>query len=185
MIAIASAIIGIVSYSCNDGKTYAELLTEETKNVNAFLADQIVVSEIPEDSVFETGEDAPYYRIDPDGNVYMQVLSVGSGDKAKKNEMIYFRYMRYDMSNYAKTDTLGAGAGNADDMEYEPTWFRYDNYTLSSSAQYGAGLQMPLKFLPVEDTHVNIVIKSQYGLSSEISYVMPFLYDVRYYKSPI
>lgn len=182
---ISALLVAVTSFSCSDGKTYAELLTDETRNVNAFLANQKVIIEIPEDSVFEVGEDAPYYQIDPEGNVYMQVLSVGKGDKAKNNEMIYFRYMRYDLSNYAKADTLPAGSGNADDMEYEPTWFRFDNYTLTSSAQYGNGIQMPLKFLPVENTQVNVVVKSQYGLTSEISYVVPFLYNVRYYKSPI
>lgn len=185
MAILTAMALSVITYSCSDGKTYAELLNDETRNVNAFLANQKVIVDIPEDSVFEVGEDAPYYMIDPDGNVYMQVLSVGEGDKAKKNEMIYFRYMRYDLSNYAKADTLPAGSGNAEDMEYESTWFRYENYTLTSSAQYGNGIQLPLKFLPVEDSHVNIVIKSQYGLSSEISYVIPFLYDVRYYKSPI
>jgi len=185
LIALASLALAMVSFSCSDGKSYAELLTDETKNVNAFLANQRVITEIPEDSIFEVGENAPYYKIDPDGNVYMQVLSLGSGEKAKANEMIYFRYMRYDLSNYAKADTLSSGSGNAEDMEYESTWFRYDNYVLTTSSQYGYGLQMPLKFLPVEDSHVNIIIKSQYGLTSEISYVIPFLYNVRYYKSPI
>ena len=79
---ISALLVAVTSFSCSDGKTYAELLTDETRNVNAFLANQKVIIEIPEDSVFEVGEDAPYYQIDPEGNVYMQVLSVGKGDKA-------------------------------------------------------------------------------------------------------
>lgn len=185
LVAIATTLIAILSYSCDDGKSYAELLNDETKNVNAFLANQNIITEIPEDTVFQVGENAPYYKIDPDGNVYMQVVSVGTGKKAKKNEMIYFRYTRYDLNHYAATDTLGQSSGNANDMEYQSTWFRYDNYTLSSSAQYGYGIQLPLKFLPVEDTKVNVVIKSQFGFSAEISYVNPFLYEIQYYKSPI
>ena len=185
LLILGAAILSVVTYSCNDGKTYAELLEDENKNVNAYLANQRVIIEIPEDTVFEVGENAPYYLIDPDGNVYMQVLKVGEGKKAKYNDMVYFRYMRYDLSNYARTDTLPSGSGNADDMEYESTWFRFDNYSLQASSQYGYGLQLPLKFLPVEDSEVNVIIKSQYGLSSEISYVIPFLYNVRYFKSPI
>lgn len=32
------------------------------------------------------------------------------------------------------------------------------------------------------ESEVNLVIKSQYGLSSEISQVIPFFYNVRYFK---
>ena len=48
-ILISIAALGIVS--CSDNKSYAELLTDETKNVNAFLANQKVINEIPEDSI--------------------------------------------------------------------------------------------------------------------------------------
>ena len=50
--------------SCEDGKSYAELLNEQDRAVNNFLADQVVLLDIPEDTIFEVGEDAPYYRLD-------------------------------------------------------------------------------------------------------------------------
>ena len=61
--------------SCEDGKSYAELLNEQDRAVNNFLADQVVLLDIPEDTIFEVGEDAPYYRLDEDGSLYMQVLN--------------------------------------------------------------------------------------------------------------
>lgn len=63
--------------ACDDSKSYSELLEDEDKAVNSFLANQKVINEIPADTVFETGEDAPYYRIEPEGNVYMQVINAG------------------------------------------------------------------------------------------------------------
>ena len=39
---------------CEDSKSYADLLNDETKSINAFLADQRVVSTVPDDSVFVT-----------------------------------------------------------------------------------------------------------------------------------
>lgn len=36
--------------SCNDGKSYADLLKEEDRAVKAFLANKIVINEIPADS---------------------------------------------------------------------------------------------------------------------------------------
>ncbi|MDE7153744.1 MAG: DUF4827 domain-containing protein [Muribaculaceae bacterium] len=183
LLAVATLFV-IAGSSCNDSKSYAELLTDETHNVNAFLANQRVINEIPADSVFEVGPNAPYYRIEREGNIYMQVLSVGDGGKVKPDQQVYFRYTRYDLSRYAATDSLPEGAGNSSDMEYEPTWFRFQNYTLTSSAQYGAGIQMPLNFLQY-NAEVNLVVKSQYGFTSEISYVCPFLYNIRYFKGQI
>ena len=116
--------------------------------------------------------------------MYMQVLKTGDlKDKATDNQLIYFRFMRYNLNYYAG-GVLPDGEGNAEDMENYYTAFRFGNYTLSSSSQYGAGLQMPLYYLGI-DCEVNIVIKSQYGLTSEISNVIPYLYNVRYFKSQI
>ncbi len=182
-ILLAIAALGISS--CSDSKSYAELLTDETKSVNAYLANQVVINEIPEDSIFEEGKNAPYYRIDDTGNVYMQVVKYGTEKKAADDQQIYFRYTRYNLSQYdSANDVLPEGAGNSEDLEYEPTWFRFKNFSLSSSSQYGAGIQMPLYFLPL-GSEVNIIVKSQYGFTSEISYVTPFLYNIRYYKGKI
>lgn len=183
-LALAFTLVAMTSFltSCDDGKSYAELLTDENHAVNRFLADQRVVNTIPTDTnfVFEVGEDAPYYRLDEDGNMYMQVLNVGTrGNYAQTDQVIYFRYTRYDLEQY-KNGTLPAGYGNEENMSYMNTWFRYDNFTLQSSYQWGTGIQMPLKYLPI-DCEVNIVIKSQYGFYDEVSYVVPYLFKVRYF----
>jgi hypothetical protein len=170
--------------SCSDSETYAELLTDENHYVNSFLADQIVIKDIPADSVFETGKDAPYYRVDEDGNLYMQVVDPGTpGNMVKSDELIYFRYIRYNLSYYADGE-LPDGDGNKNDLSYGNFSFRYGNYSLQSSYQWGTGIQRPLDFLPV-DCQVNIVIKSQYGPTDELSYVTPFLYELSYYRPKI
>lgn len=178
---IALTVLASVAYSCSDSKSYADRLNDENKNVNAYLANHRVINRIPDDSVFQTGEDAPFYRMDEEGNVYMQIINVGDGEKPEYDDMVYFRYTRYDLSNYAKADSLTSGMGNADDMDYEATWFRFNNYNLTSSSQYGAGIQVPMNFIGM-NSEVNLIIKSQYGFTSEISYVIPFLYNVRYFK---
>ena len=82
--------------ACNNDQSYADRLNEERNAVNAYLANHRVVMSVPKDTVFEVGEDAPFYRVDADGNVFMQVLNAGDrkNDKAKNNEPIYFRYSR-------------------------------------------------------------------------------------------
>lgn len=184
-IAIAAvALFGLALSSCDDTKSYAELLNDETRYVNTFLANQRVINEIPADTVFETGTNAPYYRLDEDGTMYMQVIDAGTkGNKVKADELIYFRFTRYSLYNY-KGGTLTGGVGNESDLGYSNTSFRYGNYQLQSSSQWGAGIQYPLALLPV-DCEVNIVIKSQYGLTNEIAEVVPYLYHLRYFRPKI
>lgn len=176
-----TAVMLAAMTACSDSKSYAELLTDENHSVNSFLADHRVDNTIPTDSTFafEVGPDAPYYRMDEDGNIYMQVLSTGTpGNYAKADQVIYFRYTRYSLRNFS--GTLPEGEGNQTEMSASSTWFRFDNYSLESSYQWGSGIQTPLKYLPI-DCEVNIIIKSQFGFYKEMSYVLPFLYRVRYY----
>ncbi|MCC8072030.1 MAG: DUF4827 domain-containing protein [Bacteroidales bacterium] len=174
-------VIGISS--CSDTTSYAELLDDENFNVNRFLADQRVIASIPADTVFEVGPDAPYYQMDDEGNIYMQVLNAGSGPMATDNQLIYFRFTRYNIAYYG-TDNWDVTEGNETTMEYGSTSFRFGNYSLESSYQWGTAIQLPLSYLPL-NCEVNLVVKSQYGWTEEISYVNPFLYHLRYYKSQI
>lgn len=167
----------ILATACDDSESYAELLTKQDHYVNNFLADQRVELEIPADTVFITGEDAPYYRLDEDGTMYMQVLDAGTkGDMVAYDEQIYFRYTRWSLASYSD-GKLPTGAGN--NITLSPAWFRYNNYQIQSSYNWGVGVQTPLNYLPI-DCVVNIVIKSQNGFTQETSDVRPYLYRLTY-----
>ena len=101
--------------SCKDSKSYSELLDDEEKSINSFLAHQKVLKQIPADTVFQTGADAPYYQIDDNGNVYMQVLKAGdrTNNRAQEGETIYFRFGRISINRWS--------AG------YEVCWHRQRN----------------------------------------------------------
>ena len=172
--------------ACNNDQSYADRLNDERNAVNAYLADHRVEMKIPEDSVFEVGENAPFYRIDADGNVFMQGLNAGNRvtDRAKKGEPIYFRYSRYNLATWYADGIMALTSGNENTMDAASCSFNFSDYTLPSSSQWGYGIQYPLLFLGVE-CEVNLVVKSQYGFTSEISYVTPFLFHVRYYHSQI
>ena len=172
--------------ACNDETSYADKLNEERNAVNAYLANHRVVMSIPKDTVFEVGEDAPFYRIDPDGNVYMQVLKPGdrTNDRAKIGEPIYFRYSRYNLATWYADGIWTPTDGNENTMDAASCSFNFSDYTLPSSSQWGYGVQYPLLYLGVE-CEVNLVVKSQYGFTSELSYVTPFFFHIRYYHSKI
>ena len=183
MLLLSLVAVTIGATSCSNNKSFAEQLADERVAVNLFLAGQRVVNDIPADTIFETGSNAPYYRIDEDGNVYMQVLSnTGLDARPKTDDVVYFRYMRYNVITWCVNNGDAAKVGNMDDMKNPSTYFLYDNYTVETSVQYGQGIQMPLQFVGV-GSEVNLIIKSQKGLTDEVADVNPYHWHVRYYKS--
>ena len=100
--AILLCVSASLATSCEETKSYAQLRDEEDAAVKRYLEGQTVINKIPEDTIFEMGEDAPYYKLDEDGYVYMQVLSVSEdGEMAKYNETIFFRYSRINLLTWA------------------------------------------------------------------------------------
>ncbi|MCH5221606.1 MAG: DUF4827 family protein [Muribaculaceae bacterium] len=177
VIALVTIVFAVFSISCEDTKSYAELLSEEDAYVNNFLSDNKVILEIPADTIFEYGPNAPYYRIDNDGMLYMQVINPGTpGNKVQYNEQIYFRYTRYMLSMY-KEGKLPNGEGN--NLTLGACWFRYSNFQIESSYMWGYGVQYPLSLLPV-DCEVNLVVKSQMGPTSEQTDVLPYLWHLTF-----
>lgn len=86
------ALIGVVSLSsCSDSKSYADRLVDENKAMNLYLSDCRVENSIPDGNKFEEGPDAPFYRMDEEGNVYMQVLRSGDRENnmASDDELIF------------------------------------------------------------------------------------------------
>lgn len=182
LVAGIAAVLALAS--CSSGVSYAELLRDERKATNNFLAYQRVINEIPADTIFETGADAPYYRLDEDGNVYMQVIRAGSLDnRPKSQQKIYFRFSYFSLFDW-EPGVDPVKSGNASDSQIQATYFIYGNYDLQASYQWGYGLQMPLQYVGI-DSEVNLVIKSQYGFSSEISNVIPYHFNVRYFESAL
>ena len=180
--ASALFVVTMVVSSCNDTKSYAELLTEENQAINAYLLTQKVELSVPENNAFITGEDAPFYKLDEEGSVYMKVIKMGNPEwMAKSDEQVYFRFERQSLLDYNPyTDTFSVeGWGNLNDPSLGSSSFRFGNYTLSSSSQWGSGIQLPLNFIPL-DSWVSLIIKSQFGMTSEIANVKPFLYRVVY-----
>lgn len=172
-----------VSLSCSDNKSYAELLEVENKAVNRFLADQRVIGYQEDFTDFEVGADAPFYQIDKEGNLYMQVIKLGEYEKPEDNQLVYFRFTRYNLSYYTTGGEM-EGEGNSESIEYDDQSFRMNNTTLESTTQWGSGIQHPLTLIPL-GSEIKLVVKSQYGWTAEIAYVQPFLYHLRYYPGKI
>ena len=205
------ACLLLAASACSDKESYADLLRDENHAVNAFLVNYPVITSVPADSVFVSTADiladpdfiaefgpecadeaelrevainhTPFYRIDDDGYLYMQVIDPGKGARATDDQTIWFRFTRYNLKYAYEYGTWDA-SGNEQDVASTPTSFRFRNSSMASTTTWGTGIQTPLEFLPL-NCHVRMVIKSYLGPTQEISSVYPFLYNIRYYPSKI
>ena len=172
--------------SCDKSQSYSELLRDEEKAVNWYLAGQNVINELPADpkdfvTVAEAGEDAPFYKLDTDGNVYMQVVKADFDDPVEAGDLVYFRFSRENILLMYQ-DIESPSAGNSDDLGVGPTSFIYKNTFLTSTLTWGTGIQMPLKYMGY-NSEVNLVLKSYYGFYDEQSTCVPYLINLRYFKA--
>lgn len=178
-------LAGLLLASCDDAESYSDLLKKEQKVSNWFLAQKRVCNTIPADSVFEVGPDAPFYRLDDDGYVYMQVLKVGDREIPAKGDQVYFMFTRYNIQSMYDSNSLDvAGEGNQDDFltSVGNTYFIFNNYSVSSSSRFGSGIQLPVSYLGY-NSEVNILLKSYYGFSSDNTACIPYLVNTRYFKA--
>ena len=181
LILLLSACVGFTA--CEKGESYADLLKKEEKAVNWYMSGEQVEVTIPSDSIFITGEDAPFYKMDEEGTVYMRVVDSGDlSDRPQDGERVYFRFSRLNLRNFYEAD-LEQWEGNSSDLTslVGSTSFIYGNYLLESSYQYGTGIQLPLSYLGY-NSRVRLVLKAQSGFYSEQSSCMPYVYDIRYFK---
>lgn len=190
LITAASALVLLaLATGCEKTKSYSELLKDEEQACNWYLAQHEVEVKIPEDSVFKVGKDAPYYKMDGSGNVYMRVIKDGDrSKKPNKGDRVYFSYMRQNlldlMNGRIPSDYW---MGNAENMANGSTSFILGETFLTSSTQYGDGIQLPVTYLGYY-SEVEIVVKSLEGFEDEQnvptkSNCLPFLFKVRYFPA--
>lgn len=168
--------------SCEKNKSYSELLKEEEHAVNLFLADQNIVPYIPEDGNFEVGTDAPFYKMDENGYVYMQIIDRGDmSERPEKGERVYFRFKYRNLKDLAN-GYQAAWTGNADNLELTSTSLIYGNTVITSTTSWGEGIQVPLEYVGY-NSEVNLVIKSPMGLVNDQTNCIPYEYNVKYFKA--
>lgn len=183
---MTATVMALFFASCSKTESYSDLLKKEQKASNWFLAQHKVCNEIPADSVFLVGPDAPYYKMDDDGYVYMQVLQVGDRELPKTGDMVYFTFTRWSVEAMYSSNTFDvvSDLGNQDNFAttVAETYFMFNNYSVSSSSSYGSGIQVPVSYLGY-DSEVNILLKSYYGFTSENTTCIPYKVNVRYFKA--
>lgn len=170
---------------CSKSESYSNLLKNENQAVNWFLSGQRISVEIPENGNFEVGPDAPYYKMNEDGTIYMQVLKLGNLEESQMpqdGDKVYFRFSRKNIKQMMNGFDP-AWEGNSSDLNSAigPTSFIYGNNYRPTSIKWGEGLQLAVKYVGYY-SEVNLVLKASAGFTEDQSGCIPYIYNVRYFK---
>lgn len=160
--------------SCNDQKTAQELIQEEKKAIEKFVARNGIrtLSSYPQDGIFAENE---YYR-NPDG-LYIHVVDSGNGRRAVSADEIQ---VRFDGVQYFKSDTTSY---SSDYYSSYPISFLYGNpYSYYGSYFACTGWVIPLSYVG-EGAVVNLIIPSNLGATSDQSAYRPVFYKGLRYTS--
>lgn len=189
---LAALTFCIAFVGCSKSQSYSELLRDEEKACNWYLSDKNVALELPEklEEIITTetlsssgipyGENAPFYKLDEDGYVYMQVVRADFNDTVAEGDLVYFRFNRESIKDLYEGIESNP-TGNGDYLPNGTTSFIYKNTYLSSSTAWGTGIQMPLKYMGY-NSEVNLVLKSYYGFTEEQSLCIPYIINIKYFK---
>ncbi len=163
------SIVAITTFlsSCNDAKTTQELIQEEKKSIQRFVAKNNIktLSNYPADGKFAENE---YYR-DPDG-LYVHVVDSGNGKRVKFGDEIC---VRFDGVQWFKSDTVSYDSYTANGNQ--PFTFTYGN-SLSYDASFAcSGWAIPLSYV-TEGAIIDLIIPSNLGSNYDNKYVRPVFY---------
>lgn len=193
-------LIGLAFQSCDDSKTYAEMLEDEKNAIDDYISthDIKVISLDELLSRKDTMTQENEYVLFKENGVYMNIVSRGELDdkgyakKPKNNDQILARFIEYDL---VEKDTTGTS-----------NWFSADavdvfNYIKNGTASYGqftegsmanflytsfgsvavpAGWLLPLNYIG-HKAHVKLLIPSKMGNDYAQRNVYPYFYEI-YYK---
>ncbi len=181
---ISAVVLLLSATGCEKTKSYSEMLKDEEQACNWYLAQNKIVVDIPKDSVFQTGQDAPFYKMNSEGTLYMKVITAGDRNKIPENgDRVYFSFMRQNiqslMNGYINEDVW---EGNAENMAFGSTSFLLGETTLTSSVKFGTGIQTPVTYLGYY-SEVILVVKSLEGFTDDQTNCTPYVYKVRYFPA--
>lgn len=162
--------------------TLGDLKKTEQRAMKKYLSKFDVVDVLPAINDIQVGSVAPFYKLNQEGSVYMQVVKIGSEPAATGGETIYFRYLRYNLLSYLENGVLPNGEGNLNSVTQDVTSFELGS-DKPATAQWGTAIQMPMLLGLPADSEVNLVVASEAGVVSEINNVTPFLYNIHYFTA--
>ncbi|NCC09070.1 MAG: DUF4827 domain-containing protein [Bacteroidia bacterium] len=200
-------LLGSIFQSCDNTKTYAEMLSDEREAVSRLIKDRgitvISKDEFEKDTITDLKKNE--YVLFSNG-VYMQIADRGgkaeSGGEINKvdtfatNDNICVRYVEENIA-LGDTTTLNVFIPGLSDMH--PEWYALPavfRYVVENESSYGTFIEMSYLWASVygstavpsgwllalpylrNNSHVRLIVPSKMGHNSAQQYVQPYYYDI-------
>ena len=177
--------------SCHDNVTYADMLKDETKMINALIQDSSITV-ISQSEFFKQDSVTNLSRnefVQLASGVYMQVVDKGSDNPADtivSNDHVLVRFIEYNIA-----DTMNVSCTNIS-YPYLVDEFRYTSSGTSVTGSFIGGAMrstyqsqtVPPGWLTIfpfirDGAHVKLIVPSKMGHDASQQYVHPYYYDLR------
>ncbi len=107
--------------SCNNDDEPA-IVTENNQTFNLYMSQQNVVNHIPE--YLSTGDDAPFYLIDKDRQIYMKVIT-DNGERLAECQECYFKFTTYLLEQSGNNVIPKLSSSTENEIGTQPDKLRY------------------------------------------------------------
>lgn len=195
----------LISQSCNNGKTYAEMKEEEREAIKRYI--ELNDIKVIDEDQFEaqdstTNVSANEYVLFEESGVYMQVIESGKGEALENGRHeILARYVEARIKLDGTADTLSLNT--IPNLYPHPDEFIVTKEKNSLSATFGvngamygahssayvpSGWLLPLNYLKVgretsARAKVKLILPHSEGTSTASSQVIPCCYEITYQKA--
>jgi len=176
--------VGFVLQSCDNAKTYAEMLQDEKNAISGYIKKNKITVITPEEFAKDTVTAENEYVLFSNG-VYMNIVDRGSGASPASRDVILVRFTEFDIMN--DTTVLS-------NIDYDQAVDAFD-YTVSGTSAYGqflpesfmysaygsavpSGWMVPLTYIK-NMAHVKLIVPAKMGHTTAQQMVAPYFYDLK------
>lgn len=183
-------IMGLAFQSCGeDTKTYAEMLSEETDAIKAFIKTNNIKVINTDEFLKDTTTADNEYVLFPESGVYLHIDKKG-GKIPGNNAVLLTRFLEINVASGDSTLTNYYDNVSVDQFRYTKTsyttygqFFQEQSQTAYMLSAYGsavpAGWLLPLQYVG-DGAKIKVIVPSKQGHSTAQNYVTPYFYEIQY-----
>lgn len=175
-IILSLVFIAALSSSCNKRKTYADLLKEENRAIDKFIAKNklTILDAFPKNGAFKEHE---FYR-DPATGVYFNIIQVGdtiNTEKAKEGSEVHVRFK--GLKYFSKNDSIEYNNYDPIMSPWPETFVYRGLVTIANRSLYATpGWAVPLQYVGRKGK-VKLIVPFNMGSSTDQQGYTPTYYD--------
>lgn len=188
--------LALFMQSCDDNKTYAEMLKEEKKLIQRFIEERginVITAEQFADQDSTTDISKNQFVLFKDNGVYMQIVNKGKGRVAEDNDVILTRFKEINLSSGDSISTLDYSS-MTDEFRFRKNAYQvtatFTNvgglYQTYGSPSVPAGWLIPLEYVKIPSNAgsdrpvVRVIAPAKMGQSDAIKFTYPCYYELTY-----